>query len=104
MSTPLMVGLGVAAAALGARFVLRGGASAIKMPSLFKGGSEKAGFEADMSRKEAARILGLPPSARFEQIKEAHRKLMRLNHPDTGGSAFIATKINEAKEKMVKKG
>jgi len=29
---------------------------------------------------------------------------MMLNHPDLGGSAFVSTKINEAKDMMVKKG
>mmetsp|Transcript_35440 Transcript_35440/g.60207 ORF Transcript_35440/g.60207 Transcript_35440/m.60207 type:complete len:266 (+) Transcript_35440:196-993(+) len=62
----------------------------------------EGGFEDVMTRKEAALILGVRESSAAKRIKEAHRKLLILNHPDTGGSTFLAGKINEAKELLLK--
>ena len=38
--------------------------------------------------------------ANKQTVKEAHRKMMLMNHPDRGGSPFIASKINEASETL----
>ncbi|KAL1132398.1 hypothetical protein AAG570_010353 [Ranatra chinensis] len=58
----------------------------------------KGGFEQKMTRREAALILGISPSASKLKVKEAHKRVMSLNHPDRGGSPYIAAKINEAKD------
>ncbi|XP_068148475.1 mitochondrial import inner membrane translocase subunit TIM14 isoform X1 [Drosophila tropicalis] len=58
----------------------------------------KGGFEPKMSKREAALILGVNPSANKLKIKDAHKKIMLLNHPDRGGSPYLAAKINEAKD------
>ena len=55
-----------------------------------------------MSLKEAYLLLGLNETATMEEIKEAHHRLMLKNHPDQGGSNFLATKINQAKEVLLK--
>ena len=106
------LGLGALAARQGLRAVQRSGVK-MEVPSAFKDalGSFKnkdaiQGFESPMTRPEAKKILNMKemnPSK--DSIREAHRKLLVANHPDKGGSTFIATKINEAKEVLLgKKG
>jgi hypothetical protein len=60
------------------------------------------GFEDKMTKREAALILGIRESATVEKVKEAHRRVLLLNHPDRGGSAFVAAKVNEAKDLLLK--
>jgi hypothetical protein len=61
------------------------------------------GFEEPMSRGEAAKILGISASSDKAIVAKVHRKLMILNHPDRGGSPYLATKVNEAKEVLLGK-
>lgn len=58
----------------------------------------KGGFESVMNKREASLILGVTPSSSSDKIKQAHKRIMLLNHPDRGGSPYMATKINEAKD------
>ncbi len=55
----------------------------------------------DMSREEALDVLGLSEGATQEEITAAHRRLIRRMHPDVGGSADIAARINRAKDVLL---
>lgn len=56
-----------------------------------------------MSVEEAYEVLGLKPGASKDSIIAAHRKLIQKNHPDRGGSDYLASKINLAKDILINK-
>ncbi|KIY67271.1 hypothetical protein CYLTODRAFT_353540 [Cylindrobasidium torrendii FP15055 ss-10] len=97
MSAPLTFGIGAMAVGLAGRFFLRGPGS---------GAAEKwviGGFKSKMDKREALQILGLKDGPRLAtKLKDAHRQIMLSNHPDRGGSPYLASKINEAKDLLEK--
>ena len=54
-----------------------------------------------MSRREACEILGVMENASPAEIKKAYLNLMKKIHPDAGGSAYLAQKVNQAKEQLL---
>jgi len=55
----------------------------------------------DMSPDEALRVLGLADTATPDEIRAAHRRLIQRVHPDVGGSADLAARINRAKDVLL---
>lgn len=114
-SALIAAGLGLAAIGFTGRYILR------RMPQLSQRMAEayknmpkldsqslanskyyKGGFEPKMTRREASLILDVSPTANKVKVKQQFKKIMAVNHPDKGGSPYIAAKINEAKDLLEK--
>jgi len=111
-----VVWLGLAAALFVARLwplafmvlVAAGGVMAIEMWRTKTIASEDGGETGritpaqQMTVEEAMSVLGLDGDAKAEQVRIAHRKLIAQIHPDKGGTDYLAAKINEARDLLLR--
>lgn len=54
-----------------------------------------------MSPADARKLLGVGENATLTEIREAHRRLITRVHPDSGGSAELANRVNVARDTLV---
>ncbi len=55
-----------------------------------------------LSVKEAAKLLGVSEGATPDEIASAHKRLITKVHPDAGGSAELASRVNRARDVLLR--
>lgn len=66
-------------------------------------GRAEHGAGAGMTEEEAYQVLGLEKGASAEAINRSHRELMKKIHPDQGGTTYLATRVNQARDILLQR-
>jgi curved DNA-binding protein CbpA len=56
-----------------------------------------------MTRAEALEVLGLVEGASDDEVRDAYSSLIKKVHPDRGGTAYLATRVNLARDLLLAK-
>lgn len=70
-------------------------------PAFSANGQGKEPMNGPISRAEALQILGLEEGADRAAIEAAYRELIVKNHPDRGGTDWLAAQLNKARETLL---
>jgi hypothetical protein len=93
------IGLPLVALALALAFGSRLHRAGMRGAARFSATPEPAG----MSAAEARSILGVAPDASVADIRAAYSRLMRMAHPDKGGTTGLAAQLNAARDRLLKR-
>jgi DnaJ homolog subfamily C member 19 len=72
------------------------------LAGLYFAGKRALSAPSGMGKGEAAKLLGVATDANTDAVLEAHRRLIAKVHPDAGGNAELASRINLARDTMLK--
>ena len=57
----------------------------------------------EISLSEARSILGVGPEATLSEVKAAYNRLIKMAHPDKGGTEGLAAQLNAARDRLIRK-